>query len=92
MLVVIFLAPLLIIAVSIPLILGMVPRNHWYGFRTSKTLASDAVWYEGNRIGGKYFVIAALIQLATMAVVFLVWPARIPHLVITYGAVAVTAP
>ena len=43
--------PVLLIAVSIPLMLGMVPRNHWYGFRTPKTLSSDSVWYPANRIG-----------------------------------------
>ena len=56
------LMPLVVIAISIPLILGMVPRNHWYGFRTPKTLSSDTVWYQANKIGGKYFVVASLLQ------------------------------
>ena len=30
-------APILIIAVSVPLILNMIPRNDFYGFRTPRT-------------------------------------------------------
>jgi len=88
----ILLAPLAIIAVSIPLILGVVPRNHWYGFRTSRTLSSDATWYRSNRIGGKYFVIAGLIQLIAIAIVRLVWPAQATQLTATYGGIWVTVP
>lgn len=40
------------IALAIPVILKKVPRNWLYGFRTPKTLASDRVWYEANRIAG----------------------------------------
>lgn len=39
-------------AVSIPLIRGKVPRNYVYGFRTPKTLKSDAIWYPANRVAG----------------------------------------
>jgi len=70
----ILLVPLLIIVVSVPLILGKVPRNHWYGFRTPKTLASDAVWYPANRLGGKYLCVAGLIELLAFAIGFSFWP------------------
>jgi hypothetical protein len=82
------LAPLLIIAVSIPLILEKVPRNHWYGFRTPKTLSSDAVWYPANKIGGKYFVVAGLIQLAAMGIVWLISA----DAVLSYGGPVVAIP
>ena len=45
-------APLTIIALSIPLILQKIPRNRLYGFRTAYTLSSDAVWYRANKIAG----------------------------------------
>jgi len=40
-------------AVSLPLVASRIPRNGLYGFRTPKTLASDAVWYEANRYAGR---------------------------------------
>ncbi len=43
---------LLVAGLSIPLILGKVRRNHWYGFRFSRSLESDRNWFEINRYGG----------------------------------------
>src|ERR1017187_10323762 len=86
------LMPLVVIAISIPLIFGMVPRNHWYGFRTPKTLSSDTVWYQANRIGGEYFVIAGLIQLIAIAIGRFVWPERLTQLTLGYGSVLMTLP
>jgi hypothetical protein len=40
--------PGLIIAVAIPLIIGKVPRNRFYGFRTRYSLSSDEVWYRAK--------------------------------------------
>jgi uncharacterized membrane protein len=82
------LVPLLVIAISIPLILGKVPRNHWYGFRTPKTLSSDAVWYPANRIGGKYLCVAGMIQLIAFAIGFSFWPEQ----TIAYESVLATLP
>jgi uncharacterized membrane protein len=47
--------------VSIPLALGMIPRNRFYGFRTKRTLADDAVWYRVNRAAGFGIMIASAI-------------------------------
>jgi uncharacterized membrane protein len=44
---------------SIPLALGMIPRNRLYGFRTRRTLADDAVWYRVNRVAGFGIMIAS---------------------------------
>jgi uncharacterized membrane protein len=52
--------PIVIVAVAIPMIVGMIPRNRFYGFRTPRTLASDQVWYPANRFAGKAMTIAAL--------------------------------
>jgi len=82
------LAPLVIIAVSIPLILEKVPRNHWYGFRTPKTLSSDAVWYPANKIGGKYFVAAGLIQIVAVGLAQFTYP----EAVATYGGFVILVP
>jgi uncharacterized membrane protein len=43
---------LLIGLLGIPLILGKVKPNAFYGLRTAKTLASPSVWYAANRQAG----------------------------------------
>ena len=45
-------AGILLAALSIPLIPGHVPPNHWYGFRTSKTLSSAKLWRAANHYAG----------------------------------------
>ncbi len=51
--------PLILAALSIPLILGLVPPNRYYGLRTPKTLANAALWYRANRFAGWAFLVAA---------------------------------
>lgn len=66
-----FLVPCGIIAVaSIPLILGVVPPNGVYGFRTRQTLARPELWLRANRFAGVALFIAA----AASAAVFLAVP------------------
>ncbi len=55
---------ILVSVVSVPLILGWVPRNEMYGIRTPKTLASDRVWYPANRFGGAALALAGLFTVA----------------------------
>ena len=52
----------LIIALSIPMIARMVPRNHWYGFRTPKTLSNDERWYEANWFAGWALLAAGVLS------------------------------
>ncbi|MCC2671992.1 MAG: rane protein of unknown function [Armatimonadetes bacterium] len=52
---------LLLAAVAVPLVREQVPRNHWYGFRVPKTLASDQVWYPANRFLGRELVVSGLL-------------------------------
>ena len=47
--------------VSIPLALGMIPRNRLYGFRTRRTLADDDTWIRVNRFAGLAIMIASAI-------------------------------
>ena len=66
-----FLVPCgIIAAASIPLILGVVPPNNVYGFRTRQTLASRELWLRANRFAGLALFIAA----AASAAVFLAMP------------------
>jgi len=59
-----FLIPdILILLVSIPLVLGVIPRNRVYGIRPSKTLSDDKVWYPANRFGGWALIISCVFYL-----------------------------
>ncbi|MBF0563633.1 MAG: SdpI family protein [Nitrospirae bacterium] len=60
-----FLIPsLLILIASIPLAMGVVPRNRVYGIRTCKTLSDDSIWYPANRLGGRALIISCIIYLS----------------------------
>lgn len=48
------------IIISIPTILEMVPPNHWYGFRVSRTLSDEGIWYAANRVMGIDLLLAGL--------------------------------
>jgi uncharacterized membrane protein len=57
-------APLIIIAVALPMVLGIVPPNGIYGFRTPYTMSSDDVWYRANRISGIALVVSGAMWIA----------------------------
>lgn len=61
--------PLLFIALAIPLILGVVPRNWFYGLRTRRTLESDALWYPANRFGGWILLAVGVAWLAERLII-----------------------
>lgn len=63
---------LLIIGLAIPLYLGKIERNGFYGFRTNKTLSSDEIWYAANRNSAVNFIGAGLLILLTAFVLLLV--------------------
>jgi uncharacterized membrane protein len=52
---------LILLIVAVPLVLGVIPRNRLYGFRTRRTLADDALWYRVNRFAGIGIMIASAI-------------------------------
>jgi uncharacterized membrane protein len=56
---------LLFIGISIPTILGRVPPNRYYGFRTKKTLSDPRIWYEANRLSGHDLLIAGAVVTAS---------------------------
>jgi uncharacterized membrane protein len=45
-------ASLLLIVLAIPMILGRVKPNGWYGFRIPMTLEQGHIWYPANRYAG----------------------------------------
>jgi uncharacterized membrane protein len=52
--------PALLLVTGIPLALGIVPPNPFYGFRTSTTFSSDEVWYQVNRATGLALIAAGI--------------------------------
>lgn len=66
-------AGLIIAASAAPLILGKIPPNRWYGFRTPKTLRDPAIWYSANAYAGRWLLAAGLI-IAAAAVALSVTP------------------
>ncbi|MEJ2509598.1 MAG: SdpI family protein [Gammaproteobacteria bacterium] len=58
---------ILLILLSVPLVLQLVPRNRFYGVRTRKSLSDDTTWYAVNRYGGWLFLLAGVIYLAVAA-------------------------
>ena len=51
-----------IVVVSIPLILKVMPRSSRYGLRTPLTLSSDELWFRANYFAGWASVIAAAVS------------------------------
>ena len=50
---------ILIFFAAAPLLLGLIPRNRYYGVRTERTLASDEFWFPVNKFGGGVLILAA---------------------------------
>ena len=57
---------------ALPLIAGWIGRNYFYGFRSRRTLESDAIWYPVNRVTGVLLLAAGLMWLAAGIAVGLV--------------------
>lgn len=57
--VVYLIAAVLVVVVAVPLLLGRVPMNRWYGVRVPEAFASDENWYAINRYGAKWLLVFA---------------------------------
>ena len=53
--------------VSIPLILGMVPPNSLYGFRSAFARPSPDIWYAVNAFAGWALLVAAVVSTIGLA-------------------------
>ncbi len=61
------------VVVSIPLIVGWIPPNRWYGVRLPESSTSEENWYSINRLGGWVMIVwgAAMIGYGVYAQVCL---------------------
>ena len=61
-------APMLMIALGLPLAFRLVPRNYLYGMRSARTLwTTEATWYRQNIITGVVMVGIGVVWLAVLA-------------------------
>jgi uncharacterized membrane protein len=58
-----YVLPGLAVVFGVPMALGLVPPNRFYGYRTRKTLASADVWYRANRVSGWSLALAGIASL-----------------------------
>jgi hypothetical protein len=63
----------LMVVISIPLMLRVVPPNGVYGFRTSLTQSSAAIWYPANAFMGAALSAAAIVS----AILLVILPATV---------------
>lgn len=62
----------LVAILCVPLALGRVPMNRFYGIRIPQSYQSDGDWYAINRHGGRQMLIyAALVAAAGVGVLFM---------------------
>jgi len=59
-----FIPSALIALLSLPLVFGWIPRQSFYGARTSKTLSSDDIWYPANRFAGVILLASSCVYFA----------------------------
>jgi len=71
---------LLFVGIGIPLALGKVRPNPWYGFRTAKTLSSTSIWYAANHVAGIDLIIAGAAIVLGVAAIYLLRETLIPTL------------
>ena len=51
------------IVLAIPMLLGKIARNHFYGFRTKLSLSTDEIWYSTNRFAAKGLILWGALNL-----------------------------
>jgi hypothetical protein len=54
---------ILLMALSVPMILGKIPPNGWYGFRVKKTMENPEIWYPVNAYSGKWLLAISLVMI-----------------------------
>ena len=63
-----FFVPASIISVlTLPLILGLIPPNRFYGIRTVETMLDKQRWHQVNRYGGWVLLVSSLLYLGVAA-------------------------
>ena len=70
--------------ISLPLILGKIGPNPWYGLRVRKTLDDPRVWYLANRYASWWLLATGALLIVAAPGVYVLFPA---FDIATYGLV-----
>jgi uncharacterized membrane protein len=80
----------LIAAISVPLVLKLIPPNPVYGVRTERTTSRADLWYEVNKFAGKALLVAvgviAILLMFYSGTLLRSWWAQLAVFVIAIGA------
>jgi hypothetical protein len=63
---------LVLVGLSIPLIMGKIAPNPWYGFRVKRTLSDPAVWYAVNAYSAKWLLAVGIVNVVAAVVLYFV--------------------
>ncbi len=88
LLIVFSLSGLLLAVLSVPLIMGKVEPNPWYGFRVAKTLSNHAVWYPVNAYAAKRLLLVGIGIIVSAMVLFFVPGIELVTYALACGGVA----
>ncbi len=80
---------LLLAGLSIPLILGKIGPNPWYGFRVERTLSDPAVWYAVNAYSAKWLLAVGIVNIVSAVVLYFVPEIDVAVYASSCGAIAV---
>ena len=80
---------LLLAAISIPLILGKIGPNPWYGFRVERTLSDPVVWYAVNAYSAKWLLAVGIVNIVSAVVLYFVPEIDVAVYASACGAIAV---
>jgi hypothetical protein len=72
-----------IIGLSIPLLLGKIAPNRWYGFPLHQCRNSPEAWYAINRFGAKW-MIGWAVALIILGIAVILFPLPKPGLIVPY--------
>src|SRR5438309_2015638 len=79
----------LLAALSIPLILGKIGPNSWYGFRVERTLSDPAVWYAVNTYSAKRLLVVGIATSLGSIILYFVPEIEVAVYAAACGAIAV---
>jgi hypothetical protein len=61
---------LILVGLSIPLIMGKIGPNPWYGFRVERTLSDPVVWYAVNAYSAKWLLTVGIVNIASAVILY----------------------
>lgn len=63
---------LLLVALAVPLMLGKIPPNPWFGFRVPSTLGDETLWYKANRYVARWLLATGIVTVVAAVALYFV--------------------